>query len=26
MEAGPGFGRWYLDTTIQRATFKRELT
>jgi hypothetical protein len=23
MEAGPGFGRWYIDTTVYRATFKR---
>ena len=25
MEAGPGFGRWYIDTTTYRATFKKAL-
>lgn len=25
MQAGPGFGRWYVDTTTYRATFKRPL-
>ena len=23
MEAGPGFGRWFIDTTVYRATFRR---
>lgn len=25
MEAGPGFGRWYIDTTVYRATFRQAL-
>jgi hypothetical protein len=23
MEAGPGFGRWYIEASMYRATFKR---
>jgi hypothetical protein len=25
MEGGPGFGRWYFDTTVYRATFRRPI-